>query len=180
MEERRVPDWEMAYRLARDTPSDINEHIALMKAVAEPYDHITEFGVRGGVSTRAWIAAQPRHLHTYDKSGVGPEIGELCEEAGVKFKHTITDTMGLESIELTDLLFIDTLHTYKQLSHELSLGEFVQHLIIVHDTKTYETHGQDSTKPGLKAAIEAFTDVTRWHVRDVFDHNNGLTVIEKI
>jgi len=48
------------------TPSDINEHIPAIIKYGQECDHITEMGVRGIVSTWAWLAASPKKLIAYD------------------------------------------------------------------------------------------------------------------
>ena len=45
--------FDQEYRIARDTPSDINEHIEVLKNLADSVEHVTEMGTRTGVSTRA-------------------------------------------------------------------------------------------------------------------------------
>jgi glycosyltransferase involved in cell wall biosynthesis len=50
----------------RATPSDINEHLDVLKALATGKASVTEFGTRGGNSTVAFLAAQPDRLTCYD------------------------------------------------------------------------------------------------------------------
>ena len=49
--------FDQEYRIARDTPSDINEHIEVLKNLADSVEHVTEMGTRTGVSTRAFLAS---------------------------------------------------------------------------------------------------------------------------
>ena len=48
---------EFSFNYAKYTKSDINEHLAVMHKYADECNHITEFGVRTGVSTWAWLAS---------------------------------------------------------------------------------------------------------------------------
>ena len=57
--------FDQEYRIARDTPSDINEHIEVLKNLADSVKHVTEMGTRTGVSTRAFLAADVT-LRAYD------------------------------------------------------------------------------------------------------------------
>ena len=57
--------FDQEYRIARDTPSDINEHIEVLKNLADSVEHVTEMGTRTGVSTRAFLAADVT-LRAYD------------------------------------------------------------------------------------------------------------------
>ena len=47
--------FDQEFRIARDTPSDINEHMEVLKGLADEVDHVTEMGTRTGVSTRAFL-----------------------------------------------------------------------------------------------------------------------------
>jgi hypothetical protein len=51
---------EIKYRNACDEVSDINEHIPVLKRYADMCEHVTEFGVRSGVSTWAWIMSNSK------------------------------------------------------------------------------------------------------------------------
>ena len=42
--------FDQEYRIARDTPSDINEHIEVLRTLADSVEHVTEMGTRTGVS----------------------------------------------------------------------------------------------------------------------------------
>ena len=57
------------------------------------------------------------------------------------FHFTVGDTKAID-IEETDLLFIDTLHTYDQLAAELARhGMKARRWIVLHDTTTFATNG---------------------------------------
>ena len=98
-------------------------------------------------------------------------------------------------IEPTDLLFIDTLHTYTQLSQELKLhASKVKKYIILHDTTTYGFKPEPSdwqtenimenyvyNDKGLWPAVTEFLDSNRsWIVLEKRENNNGLTVLKRI
>ena len=83
------------------------------------------------------------------------------------------NTLDLE-ITPTDLLFIDTDHSYKQLSAELELhGNKSQKYIICHDTTTYGDK--------LVPAIFEFLNKNNgdWIMDKHFKHNNGLTILKR-
>src|SRR5260370_28215966 len=50
------------YETARSKPSDINEHIPTLYALTQECPHITELGTRTGLSTTAFLYAQPEQL----------------------------------------------------------------------------------------------------------------------
>ena len=71
-----------------------------------------------------------------------------------------------------DLLFIDTIHSYEQLSQELKLHS-------PHTTKYIIMH--DTVIPEMQKAIREFLIANPdWKPKEVFDNNNGLTVLQRI
>lgn len=100
-----------------------------------------------------------------------------------------------------DMTFIDTWHVYGQLKRELrKFGEITNKYIILHDTTVDAEKGEtlrlglDSKKQseesgfpvqeiecGLRKAVDEFIFTTReWRVKEKFENNNGLTVLERI
>ena len=100
-----------------------------------------------------------------------------------------------------DLTFIDTWHIYGQLKRELAkFSLLTKKYIILHDTTVDAIKGEtirlglDSKKQslesgypieeiecGLQKAINEFLFVNReWRQKEVFENNNGLTVLERI
>ena len=82
---------------------------------------------------------------------------------------TIADKL---EIEQTDLLFIDTDHTYEQCSKELKMhGHKVNKYLMFHDTTLCVE---------LNKAISEFIEATKeWKIKEVLTNNNGLTVLER-
>jgi hypothetical protein len=186
-----------------NTPSDINEHLKTLYTFATSVSHITEMGVRWVSSTWAFLKAHPKKMISYDiirDAGVS-EVESLASEHNINFKFIEADVLKVE-IEPTDLLFIDTLHTYNQLFSELTMhAAKVKQYIILHDTVTFGTEDekiydhasdfikdsaiygiQDSMKNGLQPAINAFLDSKEgqsWTMHMHFKNNNGLTVLKR-
>ena len=48
------------------TPSDINEHIPTLIKYGQECNHITEMGVRGIISTWAFLGSAPKKMISYD------------------------------------------------------------------------------------------------------------------
>jgi predicted O-methyltransferase YrrM len=124
-------------RTAERRSHDINEHLRTLLALGREVERITEFGVRNGFgSTIAFLAAQPKMLTSYD---INP-----CENMDLLVEASETPWVFIQgssldvTIEPTDLLFIDTLHTYEQLLTELTEHhDRVSKYIVLHDTVTY-------------------------------------------
>jgi len=164
------------------TPSDINEHLPTLKRYAEKCEHITEMGVRWCVSSYALLAANPKRMVSYDIE-THPNVAALKEAAsiaGIDFNYIEADTNKV-TIEETDLLFLDTEHSYRQLKSELTLhSDKVREYIIFHDTVTFANYRADGLG-GLSQAIEEWsTDNPQWQLEEHFNNNNGLTVYKRV
>jgi len=176
---------EKLYASACKEKSDINEHLPILRAIAENCNsknygagiRVTEFGTRWGISTTALLAARPQKLTCYDLSFHKKAL-ELKNFAGeTDLKMIVGNTLEIE-IEQTDFLFIDTYHTYTQLKQELMLHGDKAQVIAMHDTETYGIRGADG-KEGLKQAIKEYIKDSYWKIVYSCSNNNGLTVIRR-
>lgn len=160
-------------------PSDIGGHMATLLRLGQRCKHITEFGVRGGNSTSCWLAARPVTLRCYDINI--PDDLDLFREAAehTDFIFTQADTAHLIDIDETDLLFLDTLHTARQLSAELRHQHRVARYIVMHDTATNAWAGENNEDGLLKALIEFLLDNPQWRIKEHHKFCNGLTVLER-
>ena len=177
------------YEIACNTDSDINQHLSILYEVATECEHITEMGVRDGLSTRAFLYANPKTYIAYDLN-IDPKVEELfsyCKSQGKDYEYIKSDVLKIE-IEETDLLFIDTYHCYEQLSQELKLHSGkVKKYIAFHDTYTYGRKGENldfqsfnGTK-GIMYAIEEFLEQnSEWKIVHDVDYNNGLIIIQRV
>lgn len=172
-----------------ETQSDIREHMFTLLGYSLHCDHITEMGVRDVISTWAFLAANPKKLVSIDIT-YSPNIEEakvLAKEANIEFEFLQQDTIARDfNIEKTDLLFIDTLHTYPQLKQELNQhANNVSKYIIMHDTTTFgfinESNIFSSPKQGLRAAVIEFLEENdNWMLINSYEHNNGLGILKRI
>ncbi len=173
------------YENAKNTKSDINEHLEVLYALGSECDSITEVGVRTGNSTRAFLKTRKK-LTCYDIAS-NEEIFSLIEKAksiGIDVNFIEANILSVD-IKETDLLFIDSLHTYKQLKQELKLhGNKAKKYIVFHDTITYGLKNEindGSEKNGLIPALMEFLSENQyWRIKNFYANNNGLTVIERV
>lgn len=156
------------------SPSDINEHLVTLRDLAKECSHVTEMGVRYIVSTWAFIEATPKilvsidHKHPSEYGGDITKVEQACKDKGIDFTFIKGDTRKID-IDKTDLLFIDTDHTYEQLSAELKRhAKKVKKYIVLHDTESC---------PEMLPAID---ELKGWKVHKHYSNNNGLTVLIKI
>jgi hypothetical protein len=176
------------YEKECSTSSDINLHLPILYEAAKDCEHITEMGVRGGSSTRAFLYSNPKKYVAYDLY-IDPIVNELfdyCKSIGKDYDYIESDVLNIE-IEETDLLFIDTYHCYEQLSQELKLhSSKVKKYIAFHDTYTFGKVGEKlksqafQGSKGIMYAIEEFLEQnTEWEIVHDVDYNNGLIIVEK-
>ena len=159
--------------------TDINEHLSVLRELAIKVDHVTEFGIREGHSTVALAGGWPENLVSYDIEPMSEELKILLEESDIGFEFIQANVLDVE-IKPTDLLLIDSYHTYEHLNRELELhSSKVKRFLIFHDTETFGNIGEDGSRPGLRQAIDEFLDNSEWEVYAEFKNNNGLTVLSK-
>lgn len=175
-------DVDACFALACSTTGDINEHMPTLARYAAAVEHVTEFGVRAVCSSWAFLSAARngftmrsydivRHANVDDLVRLGKAV---CD-----FEFIEGNTLDI-AIEETDLLFIDTLHTYKQLLAELQRhSSRVRRYIILHDTSSFGDAGEDGTRPGLRQAVREFCVGGQWRIEAQFPNNNGLTVLTR-
>jgi hypothetical protein len=179
---------------------DINEHLPTLRKYASMCDHVTEMGTRFAISIYAFLIAKPKKVVSIDMNyhffiPYEKEINDFALECGTPFQFIEGDVLKMD-IEKTDMLFIDTLHTYNQLSKELRRHEKnVNKWIVAHDTVTFGTADekfykngkvsdeiakQKVRKKGLYTALTDFLEENKhWKIKEHFTNNNGLTIIER-
>ncbi len=185
---------------------DIREHLDLLRKYASKCDHVTELGVRWVVSTWYLMAGLPKKLLSFDivdftEYGVNAELAySIAKQNNVDFRFIKEDVLTTDKIEETDLLFIDTLHSYKQLSLELQLhGNKARKYLIFHDIGSFGTEDEDETPfnplwtedlkaryitlenhKGINQAIIEFLQANHhWHIDYFTCNNNGLMVLRR-
>lgn len=172
---------EQDYQKRVNTRSDINELMPVIREYASKCNVVAEFGVRSGNSTCAILAGLQDggglELHSYDKNKAG------CSFDTVKWKFTQADTSTLEGIPYCEMLFIDTLHTAKQVEAELKHAASVSGWILFHDTMLFGDKGEGRDGGyGITHAIYDFLakEHKNWRVKEHYPHNNGLLVLQRL
>ena len=171
------------YEYMCSIPTDIQLHLPILKALADECDTVVEFGVRDGASTRALLASNAS-VYSYDlelNDGVNA-LFELAQLAGKKCRYAVGNSMDI-TIPDVDMVFIDTLHTYTQLSAELEKHHSnVKKYIAFHDTYTFGLTSEmniDTYRGLLTAIIEFMIVHPEWKFKYHTQLNNGFTVLER-
>jgi hypothetical protein len=172
------------YKLT-EVGSDIYEHMPTLTRYAKECEHITEFGSRKGSSTVAMIKANSPKMVSYDMYSTEDidRLVELAKLENYNFEFKVQNVIENNfTIEETDLLFIDTLHTYPQLIQELRMHSLnVKKYIIMHDTQTFKNKGESGNlEKGLMDAVEEFiNENNNWEIEKIYTNNNGLTILKR-
>jgi len=166
-----------------DGLNDINKYAALFRRLALECKHITEFGVRNGISTGAFLSGLPKSMRCYDIDR-RPNIDILenaAELAGVDFQFIQDDTTQV-AIEKTDLLFVDACHRYSHVSKELKNAPMVRKYIVFHDTvECWEReNGNPVYVEGIGRAIQELLATGDWFISSKYDTGSGLMVLSRV
>lgn len=184
------------YRKRLQTEWNINEHLPVLRDYASRCDIVTELGVDRGFSTIAFLAAQPTLLTSVDivrhedlsLFASLSEVHDYFDLGNQSFRLMVgktqwqflrTDDLCL-ALNPCDLLFIDTNHTCWQLRTELRLhSRHVAKWIILHDTEVFGLTGMDGSQPGMSAALSEFIDQGEFGIKQHFQNQAGLTILER-
>jgi hypothetical protein len=159
----------------------------VITSLAKEVDHITEFGVRRCISTYGWLAGKPSKYIGVDIS-TWPEWGDLIKYTDKKDPDIFTDVKLIVNddtkieIEETDLLFIDSLHTYDHVTKQIELhSDKVKKYMVFHDALNLEGGPGDysNTRGVYKAIMDFMATTDKWeqieHLRPC-----GLLILKRI
>lgn len=198
----------LQYERARSYPSDIYEHVPTLCSLASECSSIAECGLRDMTSTWGLLAGL-MYSSAEKVSYLGIDISSppeatlhlakrLSSELGMEFHFLQANDLDVE-IDAVDLLFIDTWHTYRQLTCELEkFASSVKKYIVIHDTSdpygnqdapNYYQFTQlpecpsvsiDPSKQGLWTAVVDFLGRhSEWVLKRRDLNCHGLTVLSR-
>lgn len=199
---------ENKYNTLCNENSDINEHLPTLFKYASDCESIIELGVRGCVSSWAFVYGLLNNnkqnkkilLNDIEKCNID-ELLDYTKELDIDVNYEWKNDLDLVINENVDLVFIDSWHIYGQLIRELNkFSKVTNKYIIMHDTEVDKIYGetireggnpykrsQESGYPveeiicGLQLAIDEFLEKNSdWILLEKFENNNGLTILKKI
>jgi hypothetical protein len=188
--------------------SDINEHLPTLSAYASKCERILELGVRGVVSSWAFVHGLVRNGSSTKKIHMNDlfpcDVDDIIRESrtvGVDITCEWKNDLELDMDGPVDLVFIDTWHVYGQLKRELEkFCAIATKYIIMHDTTVDAIHGEtirlnldartqsivsgfpiEEITKGLWPAVEEFLEGhPEWKLEKRFMNNNGLTILSRV
>lgn len=162
---------------------DIVHHMGTLALLAAQSSRVAEFGVRTGNSTVALLYGLNNRMGTklfsFDIADHSLDFDPHTVFPNVEWRFTKGDTKELANMPTVDLLFIDTLHTYEQVTAELKYAGAVNRWIAFHDTVLNRTVGEGGGEGIWKAITEFLAKNQDWRMLCHFTNCNGLTIIER-
>jgi hypothetical protein len=173
---------EEVYKWACTVPRDLDKHLPKLRELASQCSHVTEFTKRRE-STVAIAAATPEVVVSYqlEIDPLNDRVKKLALESDAvdRFEIAQRDSLAIDPIEATDMLFIDTEHNAIRLWAELEKhAGNVRRFVVLHDTKLHGEQGDKPGTPGLLPAVRRFVqERPQWSVLYHTDEQYGLTVL---
>jgi len=188
--------------------SDINEHLPILYKYTKECDSVFETGVRGCVSSWAFLYGlldgnngdnKKLFMNDINVCDVN-ELINVSKQFKIDIGYEWKNNLFLDLKQNFDITFIDTWHIYGQLKRELSkFSKITNKYIIMHDTTVDGIYGEtirnhwdakkqseesgfsiEEINKGLWPAIEEFVQENpEWFIKERFTNNNGLTILAK-
>lgn len=171
------------YAEACNVVSDVFMHCPTIREFSRRCESVTELGLNSSGVCIAALAGQPPKYIGYgkDKKHVEVLAGKLPEDVGkTHVRLRVGDSLKIQ-IQPTELLILDTYHSYTRLKQELlkHAGNVTRYLMIV-NSYAFAVRGEDGASPGIMDAVAEFLkDHKRWSIVHNETKNNGLLVLQR-
>jgi len=147
-------------------------HMPAIRYFASQSRVIVELGMNGGNSSRGLISGRPEIFITCDikAQATSTHLKNLCNANKIDFTFFLKKSIEIE-IPNSDLLFVDSNHSYGNVIKELTLhAPKINKFILFHDTDF----------GGVTGAINQYFDKNReWHLVYETKVDHGLSVYQK-
>jgi len=191
------------------SPSDIYEHLPTLAKYANECESVLELGVRDCISSWAFAYGLLNNTNNKKKLLFLNDIEicdikkllHYTNNTNLLIEYEWCNDLDLDITNKNfDIVFIDTWHVYGQLKRELNkFSKITNKYIIMHDTTIDGIYGEtirmkwnskeqsiatnipeDEILKGLMIAIYEFLLINiNWRIKEKYENNNGLIVLEK-
>jgi hypothetical protein len=190
----QIFDW------TKSRPRDLDLHLPKLRELAGQVAHVTEFTKRRE-STVGLAAGRPQILISYQKERdplnkllhaavqADADVARALSSTGGKnpkaiatfASHEGADSLAVEQIAETDLLFIDSVHHADRLWAELEKhGGQVRRYLVVRGTQAFGERAEGGNGPGLMPALRRWMrERPEWSVVYHSVEQYGLTVLSR-
>lgn len=174
---------------------NVGPHLPRLKALATGAALCVEFGVRRGGSSAALLLGAQRVI-SYDVKAT-PEAEHLAHLAGERWSYHLQSSLEVE-IPSCDLLFVDSLHTYRQCDAELRRhADQAQRYLVFHDSiwrgvlgephrdlsilrPVFNDQAKREAVLGIRPAVDNLMVRDRsWQIAAHYTDSCGLLVLER-
>ena len=156
-------------------------HDAIKKYMKECKSYM-ELGTHQGGTASIAMLCKPNRVFLVDmdmsryRKFLAPIAQEWCDKNDIELIVKEADSTSIGTINMTDMLVIDSYHHPEHMKKELNLhGNNVRKYIIAHDTSIVNNKANDS----LYQTMKQFADANGWEVIERGTTNVGYTVIKK-
>lgn len=165
-----IEDYTDLYQFAHDQV-DMLPHYETLVEYARGCGTIIEWGVRGGVSTWAFLAGLPSEGALWSVDILDCTVPRVVSE-DPRWTFIVGDDLDpavrAQLPDRCDLLFIDTSHTYEQTVAELAIApDWKPARIVMHDVNQEQ----------VRRAVDEFCERTGWRMT-AYENPYGLTTLE--
>lgn len=179
------------YQWCVGVPRDLDEHLDKLRELASKCEHVTEFGKRRE-STVGLIAGRPRVVISYNTEP--DELIRTLHDAvqvdankrrGVQAVDTYTTHLGADSLAIdpiseTDLLFVDTIHHGDRIYEELNKhGGRVRKWIVLRGTSAFWLQAEGGGRGMMSGVHQWMGEHPEWHKTYRATNQYGLLVLSR-
>lgn len=168
------------FEVVKEIPRDLEQHMDFLKDISSKCSHVTEISKRKE-SLIALAAGKPKKIvsHNIEIHSMLERVEELATDT--EMERSFLRSTDVDSIEKTDLLFIDTVHTYPMMMDELrKFAPSVKRFIVARGTQTNGEIGEDGGRGILHALRLFMKENPKWSVIEHHEHQYGMTVLGRL
>tara|TARA_R110000765_G_scaffold288759_4_gene384972 strand:+ start:4330 stop:6237 length:1908 start_codon:yes stop_codon:yes gene_type:complete len=172
---------EAVFDKMKSIPRDLEQHMDFLKEISSKCSHVTEISKRKE-SLVALAAGKPKKIVSYNTEGNHPIIEQVEKVLPeIQMKLSSLPSSEIETIEKTDLLFIDTIHTYDEMMNELNkFAPMVKRFIVARGTQSNGEIGEDGGRGILHALRLFMQENPKWSIIEHHEQQYGISVLARL
>lgn len=204
LSDQNVSSISEVYELNLYTATHVAEFLPTLKMLAQDCKSIVEIGASGLQATWGLLEGLKESRQT-QKSFLAidqyapkefkiHEIKKAAHKEGIDFKYWSVNDLYIQ-LEPVDMLYLDSIHTYRHLTTELASYESqVKKYIVIHNTGQIWGHRDDprfiddynenllslGKRGQVQAVIDFLSKNPQWQVYSHHEKGTGLTILKRV